>query len=199
MKNQNLLFEDKFAEREFYGRQALLELQKDYPEKFKFEIHFNEDKYGHYDAYYYIIDHNTQKIKKRVWVEIKIRDTHFDDYFLETKKYNNLEKKRKELFLNKDEVVYLYVNFTPSGTYLWNISDISKFEKEKRSMNKATSTDRKNKTVKEINYLKTNEAKHFDYFINKDLILKKYTDQIILERTKKQIKKIGLEAVLFNI
>lgn len=197
LKNQNL-FEDKFAEREFYGRQALKELQNDYPEKFRFEIFENNDKYAHYDAYYFVLDHNTQSIKKRVWVEIKIRDRVFPDYFLEVKKWNNLEKERNALGLNKDEVVYLYLNFTPEGVYMWNISDIDKYEKEKRLMNKATSTDRNNKIDKEIVNLKTNDAYKFDYYLNKDLILKRYTDKLLLDITKQQIKKKGLEAVLFN-
>lgn len=197
MKNTTNLFEDKFAEREFYGRQALKELQKDYPEKFRFEIFENNDKYGHYDAFYYIIDNDTQSIIKRVWIEIKIRDTHFDDYFLETKKWNNLEKKRKELSLLKEEVVYLYLNFTPTGAYLWDISDISNLKKEKRSMNKATSANRNDKINKEINYLKTNNSYRFDYYINKQLILKRYTDELLLDITKKAIQKKGLESILF--
>lgn len=194
--NTKQLFASDYDEREFIGRQALRDLQRDYPEKFKYELFDNPEQYGAYDAYYFALDHTTQSIKKRIWIEIKIRDKVFPDYILENKKIRGLESERKKLSLNKDEVVFLYLNFTPNGAYLWNITDVDHLESEKREMNKATSTSRTDKTDKDVKMLDPDDAYFFDYRLNKNLILKRFEDQILLKRTKDTIKKVGLEAVL---
>ena len=81
-------FTNDFEKREFIGRESLRELQKLYSNLFKYQLHFTTDTYAAYDAFYHIIDTETHSIKKRVLIEIKIRDRQFPEYILETKKLN---------------------------------------------------------------------------------------------------------------
>lgn len=191
-------FTDDFEKKEWLGRQALKELQKIYPEYFKWDIHFTEGKYDDYDAYYFIVDEN-QNIKKRVWVEIKIRDLEYDSYILEKKKLNQLIKKRDSMFLTKDDVEFLYLNYTPSKTIIWNITNIKDEKKaDRKMMNKATSISRDEKSNKEIYYLNQKEGKILNYILNEKHLLKDY-DDYLLNKLKKEIKKKpGLEDILFG-
>jgi len=192
-------FTDDYEKREWLGREALKELQEIYPEYFKYDLRFTTEKYADYDAFYFIIDEDTQKLRKRVWIEIKIRDTNYDEYVLEYKKLNQLIKKRDELFLTEDDVIFLYLNYTPNETIIWNISKIKEEgEVKSKVMNKATSTSRKDKMNKKIYYLKPSDGKRLDYVLNEKHLLRKY-DNYLLDKVKEQIKKKpGLEDILFG-
>jgi len=192
----NNYFKTEYEKREELGRLALKELEQEH-NIFKNPLLFCPDQYGAYDAYYFKIDNSTQSITKRVWIEIKIRDRIFPNYILEKKKWNRLEQKRKDLGLNKDEVTYLYLNFTPNSTYMWNITDFDKFIIEKMAMNKATSESRTDKIDKDITLLEPKSAYTIDYIYNEHNIMKKYEDEILLKKCKQAIIKKGLESVLF--
>ncbi len=58
---------------------------------------------------------------KQYILEAKVRTASYDAYLLEEQKYDNLMAFAKEC--NMD---VLYVNFTPSGTYVWNLSDMTR-------------------------------------------------------------------------
>lgn len=190
-------FTDDFEKREYLGREALKEIQQQYPELLKYQLHFNTEKYGEYDAYYLIINEN-QQITKRVWLELKTRDQDYDEYILETKKLNSLIKKRKSLYLNEDEVIFLYVNFTPTKTIIWNITNINP-EGETLKANKATSNNRKDKIDKQVIYLKPEQGKQLKYVLNEQHLLTKYDTNYLLPKVKEQIKKRpGLEDILFQ-
>ena len=192
-------FTDDYEKREWLGREALKELKEIYPEYFKYELRFTTEKYAYYDAFYFIIDVDTQKLRKRVWIEIKIRDETYDDYVLELKKLNQLIKKRDEMFLTEDDVIFLYLNYTPNETIIWNITKIKEEgEVKNKVMNKATSTSRKDKKDKKIYYLKPSDGKRLDYVLNEKQLLRKY-DNYLLDKVKEMIKKKpGLEDILFG-
>lgn len=192
-------FTDDFEKREWLARQALKELQDIYPEYFKWQIHFTEGKYDDYDAYYFILDIEKQNIKKRVWIELKIRDTEYDTYILEKKKLNQLIKKRDDMFLTSDDVEFLYINYTPTRTIIWNITNIKdERQLERKVMNKATSISRDDKKNKEIYYLKPSEGKILNYILNEKTLLRRY-DEYLLDKVKEMIKKKpGLEDILFS-
>jgi hypothetical protein len=103
-------FIDKFEEREFYGREALKELKEIYPQYFKWELHFTSGKYDKYDAFYFVMDLDTMNISKRVFLEIKIRDTEFDEYILEKKKVSSLKSLISSMGLSENEYSILYIN-----------------------------------------------------------------------------------------
>jgi hypothetical protein len=190
-------FTDDFEKREYLGREALKELQLQHPDLFKYQITFTTEKYSEYDAMYIILDDN-QQITKRVWIELKIRDTDYDDgYILETKKLNSLIKKRKSLFLNENEVVFLYINFTPTKTIIWNVTNLE-IETKTLKANKATSDSRTNKINKSVLYLTQDTGRTLDYILNDKHLLTKYDTNYLLPKVKAEIKKRpGLEDILF--
>jgi hypothetical protein len=186
-------FNDDFERREWFGREGLKHLKELFPNTFKWDINFTTGKYDDYDAFWFIIDEN-QSIKRRVWVEIKWRDRSFDDYILEVKKLNQLKKLRNSMFLSKDDVTFIYINFTPNGTFMWDITNMED-SGDTLVANKATSDSRKNKINKKIIYLP--EGKRFDYVINETQIIRDNQICDLLDETKKTIKK-GLEEI-FNL
>lgn len=183
-------FVDDFEKREWLGREALKEVQELYPGHFKYEFQFTTGKYDGYDAFYFIIDKDTLKIKKRVLIEIKIRDTSFEEYILEQKKYNKLLKLRESLFFTKEEMSILYINFTPGNTIIWNLDQIV-FKKEKLVANKETSVSRKNKISKTITYLKPSDGKVLEYILNERHLIAKSKIEKVIEVVKKEIKGLN--------
>ena len=191
-------FESDFEKREWLGREALKQVKQFYPNLFKYELNFTTGKYDDYDAFYFIIDTDTQKIKKRVWIEIKIRDTEYDEYILEKKKLKQLIKKKDDLHLSKGEYIFLYVNFTPKETIIWNITNINPNNTKTLKANKETSVSRNYKINKEIIYLKPEEGLRLQYILNEKHLLSNY-DDYLLKKVKEKIKtKKGLEEILFN-
>ena len=192
-------FTNDFEKREWFGRQALKELQKKYPDTLKYPLTFSEETYSEYDCRYFVIDEETQSIKRRVWIEIKIRDNNYDEYILEEKKLRSLIRKRDNLLLNKDEVQFLYVNFTPDATLIWKIDDDMLNNSECLVANKATSTSRTNKVNKKVIYLNETTAKRFNYILNEVSLMDNYETEYLLPKLKEQIKKKpGLEDILFG-
>jgi hypothetical protein len=191
-------FTDGFEKREFLANNSLKELQRLYPDKFRWELHFTPIKHT-FDAFWVVLDENGS-IRKRVWVEMKIRDKVYDDYMLEKKKLSQINKLKKELGLRDDEVSILYLNFTPEGTFLWDVSKIDPDTiNDKIKANKATETSRTNKVDKSHIMLDKSKAYKFNYIINEQHIINIYYDQLLLSKTKEKIKKVkGLEDILFN-
>ena len=182
-----LKFEDDFEKREWLGRQALLEIQKLYPNYFKYQLQFTTGKYDKYDCYYIVLDEQLN-IKKRVIVELKIRDRYFDEYILEQKKYNSLIKIREDLGLTKDEMNILYINLCVDGTYVYDI-DRLELKWDTLIANKATCDSRTNKVKKSVLYLTKTSGKFIPYIISEKQLL---IDNIIeekIEQSKKEIKK----------
>jgi hypothetical protein len=192
-----LKFEDDFARREFLGREALKEIQLLHPGKFKYQLQFNTDKYGCYDAFYFVIDEN-QQLVKRVWIEIKIRDTVYDKYILETKKHSGILSEIKRMFLTTEDVTILYLNLCPNESYIYNITDISKYKIEVLKANKQTSISRTVKIDKNVIYLDPNDGVKLNYIMNEKELEYKEILRRKVNVISKEIKKIGLEGVLWN-
>lgn len=180
-------FTNDFEKKEFLGREALKELQKLYPNLFKYELHFTTDTYAAYDVFYHIIDSETHSIKKRVLIEIKIRDREFPEYIIETKKLNSLKKIRKDLCFNEDEMSILYINFCPNETIIWNIDKINN-DIVTNEYNKATSVSRTHKINKDVIMLKPSEGKQLDYVLNEYKILNKTKVNNIVDNKVKELK-----------
>jgi hypothetical protein len=91
----------------------------------EWEIKYTDPfKYDDYDCV--ILKYNKGwSIQQRYIVKMKIRETKYPDYLFELKKYNKLK-----FFLYGDrQSEILYINTTPEGTFVWNIS---KMEKENK-------------------------------------------------------------------
>ena len=158
--------------REWLGRTALNELKQLYPNLFKYRIFFTDGKYDPYDAHFYIINEKGE-ILKNVKIEIKIRDKSFPTYILEKKKLDSI-RKRCEVNLKDNEYVILYLNFTPDGTYLWNITNLNTDNTSIINANKATSSSRTHKIDKEVIYLDPKTSKSLNYVLDTDKLLRRY-------------------------
>lgn len=180
-----------FDEMEYYGRQGLLILQELYPGNFKYEIHFTEDKSAPYDAYYFIIDKDTQNIIKRVWIEIKIRMETYNEYIVETKKINSLIKKRKDMFFNEKDVTILYLNFCLDKTVIYNIDMIKDLPKKKLMANKCTVISRTDKVKKSVIYLNETHGKVMDFIISKKEIDNRNKVNKVVNNIKKEIRGLN--------
>lgn len=177
-------FTDDFEKREFLAREALKELDIKYPKLFKNELFFTNDKYSSYDAFYFITDGNGS-IKKRVKIELKIRDKDFDEFILEKKKLKSI---RKECggYLNDGEYSILYINFTPTQTILWDITDINEDNTSKLMANKATSVNRIDKENKDVIMLSPDDGIKLKFILNERELIDNYQRRKNKVMTKSQ-------------
>ena len=181
-------FKDDYEKREWLSRESLKQLKELYPEFFKYDIQFTSGQYDDYDAFYFIYD-NDGKFKKYVWIELKMRDKTFNEYILEKEKLDRINKHRERLYIDKEQVVILYINFCPEGTYCWNISNIDDGNWEKLLANKSTSNNRTDKEMKKVKYLKPSESKQFDYILNERQLLRNYKLNYLLPKVEEKIKR----------
>lgn len=158
---------DKYEEAAYKERLAFKEFIKTfkYSNNELYEIVYTE--YTGSDVYDVLIVNRLTR--KRAIIEIKIRGdegTHRgiqDGFFLEKKKYNSLLKLRKyEILSNEDDCKIFYLNFTTSGTYMWNLDSIL-IKSVRMTMNKATMGSKIDKVDKEVFTLKVEDAKHHSY------------------------------------
>ena len=138
-------------------------------------------------------------ITKRIFIEIKVRDNHWDDgLFLETKKYNSIKNLcDKELYLKEDEYKIWYLNFTPKGTFLWDCNITKELKSDKQVMNKATMSSRSEKENKSKWNMPIERAKTWNYIWDESQLRPHY-DEYFNKKVKQNIRgKGGLEDILF--
>lgn len=190
-------FSNAFEEADFRERCAFRDFDKMYNLFNDYNIHMTEiETKSVYDiSLQKIIDGS---IKKRIFIEIKVRNKVFDDYILETKKYNSLKRLVKHtLMLDEDEYELWYLNFTPEGTLLWDIKNVDETLIKSQKMNKATVVSKTHKVNKNSYYLKPEMAKKWNYTWDEKQ-LKKYYKEYYLGKVEDYIekKKIGLDEIL---
>lgn len=141
-----------------------------------------------YDGMFYFFKKNDYKLKKRVIIEIKVRQKHYDTLMFEKKKCDDLKALRNKL--DKDSKKQTgddiksdiwYISVTPKGTYVWNIKDKYDWIEEKHWA--STNDKSKGKIMKPLTYLPISDAKKFE-FTSESF---KYN-----MRTEKQIETISL-------
>ena len=194
-----LKFESEFQKNEEVARYALKEMNEKY-KLFTGDIQFTSDVYSAYDAFYFIIDDVTHNIKKRVYIELKIRNRVFDSYLLETKKMNSLLKIRKDMYFTEDEATILYINFCPNETIIYNIDKVKNLPTEKLIANKCTVNSKTDKIEKTVIMLKPTDGKQIEYIINENEIIKKMEkDPDVVEITTRSNGKKAYDSQRFKI
>ena len=194
-----LKFESEFQKNEEVARYALKEMNEKY-KLFNGDIQFTSDVYSAYDAFYFIIDDVTHNIKKRVYIELKIRNRVFDSYLLETKKMNSLLKIRKDMYFTEDEATILYINFCPNETIIYNIDKVKNLPTEKLIANKCTVNSKTDKIEKTVIMLKPTDGKQIEYIINENEIIKKMEkDPDVVEITTRSNGKKAYDSQRFKI
>lgn len=172
-----MYFTDKYEEASFKERlyfDKLIELHNIFPSD---KWTYYKTSYLGYDDYDYSA---TNKITgKRLIIEIKIRDKSWGGYVYETKKHKKLMDIKKT---DPNNITILYVNSTPSGTYIWNIDNIiGKYKTTWVEMNKSTMNSRTEKKRKRVYLLETSDAFKSVPF--------KYTDKLMIEFERREIEK----------
>ena len=188
-----LKFENEFQKNEEVARYALKEMNEKY-KLFNGDIQFTSDVYSAYDAFYFIIDDVTHNIKKRVYIELKIRNRVFDSYLLETKKMNSLLKIREDMYFTEDEATILYINFCPNETIIYNIDKVKNLPTEKLIANKCTVNSKTDKIGKTVIMLKPTDGKQINYVLKETDIIKKMEVKELVKKVEKNIKQ-GLEQI----
>jgi hypothetical protein len=180
-----MVFANNYERDEWLGRQALKKLQSLYPNALKHRIHFTELAYDCFDAYIHITTNYV--VTKYIFIEIKIRKTAYPDYILEKKKSDSLNAFIKRNHLNADEYQLLYVNFTPSGTYFWDITTVST---PLTTLSCPSTTSTTGHKVDKRNYmLPTNAAKRFDFIYNETDIMTEAEYKLKLKNTIQPVLK----------
>lgn len=137
-----------------------------------------------------ITKHEKGSVIKRYIIELKIREKSFDDegYVYETKKHNSLTKIKN---IDPEHNQILYINFTPNGTYVWNIDEcLKEYKPIKKEMNKATMTSRDDKSNKSTYLLLPVSAKKYEYRWD----IGQYNKEVEIEKQKKIKEKENLKA-----
>jgi hypothetical protein len=105
----------------------------------------SEYKYSKYDCY-------SEKFK--LDIELKCRATHYDDLLIEKAKYDALIMRSK----NHGTKAF-YINSTPSGVFVFNLSALEEPQWEDRMMPKTSHFSDREKIVKCVGYINISRAK----------------------------------------
>lgn len=139
------------------------------------------DDYTGYDILLHI--YTNGEITSSNIIEIKVRDTHFTDLILEQKKYDKLKiLKQREEENGIENVNIYYLNFTPKGTYMYNLTkmDIEWFGQYFPD----NSVNTKKEIYKTITFLHTNDGIDIPYIFDmkKDIKYMKKLKEIIQQQ-----------------
>ena len=105
----------------------------------------SEYKFSKYDCY-------SEKFK--LDIELKCRATHYDDLLIEKAKYDALILRSK----NHGTKAF-YINSTPSGVFVFNLSALEEPQWEDRMMPKTSHFSDREKIVKCVGYINISRAK----------------------------------------
>lgn len=147
----------------------------------------DETSYDLYDGRLMKFKKDTGEIIENYYVEIKVRDTHYDELMLEDIKHKNLIKLAKKLDdkINKEcmtmiDSKIIYISSTPQGSFLYNLSEIDfdKVEWQIKTLPVSTVNRSAGKIEKKVCFLSTKLAKFIpitsnDIVQNDDIIIKK--------------------------
>lgn len=132
------------------------------------DVHFT-DEFENYDCWVDVTTTSGEEI--RVWMETKVRHTAYDTYILEDAKLKALQNKRiaEERKLGM-KIRLFYVNFTPDGTYMW---DLDRIKVPKSTVYAGKCTAKATNRVEKITYYlpKSDAIKTYDYIIDKEKII----------------------------
>lgn len=116
-----------------------------------------------YDALLHIKDVSGLVVKKLI-IEAKVRTADYPTYFLEKQKYDSLKKLQSA---HKDYLIW-YVNFTPSGTHIFDLDSIDLGPVKRIEMNSQTFKSREKKRLKAVFTLDIQKSARINYQYEKN-------------------------------
>lgn len=156
---------DFAEERERYAlKQVIDRFTED--NNFTYEVKFNPPgNMNNYDLL--ILKYKDGKIVKRYLIESKIRFKEYDTYIIECKKIRAIKGIIKELHI-ENEAEIIYINFTPTKTLYWNITEMERIGKlpVTKFLMPKTTMGNKPKVPKFNIELDTNMATKLDYIFS---------------------------------
>lgn len=149
---------DQFQKYEVYGRLALRNIV------ISDDIVVTEE-FAPYDAYK---DSVIDGKRIRYLIEIKIRNGSYPDYMLDSAKLSSMRAEKAKLLNSKefDQVLLLYVNFTPSGSYIWDIEKNIAGKTPGSDYLRRTTAAPSSSVMKRIYYLQVTKATKYPYVID---------------------------------
>lgn len=156
----------KAAELGKHERNALEGFFKDFlptTKTHKYTFYYTPDNtYSVYDCLAKQFNIAENKVTKKMFFEVKVRDTYYSTLLLEKKKFESLKSLIRDSAVDK---IY-YINFTPKGTVVF---DLLKIEAENKLLfiqqehNIQTMNKDLGKVLKEIAYIDITDGKFFEY------------------------------------
>jgi hypothetical protein len=152
-----------------------------------------------------LIKYDYGSVIERIVIEIKIRSFIGESYWLEGYKYKNIKNLfEKELYYKPEDYKRVFLNFTPVGTFFWNMDLIKDKQIGTNKINKTTANigvngykaEKVNKHTYDM--LVTEAFRKVDFIWKEEYAIPYYEKEFGLNKPIEEKKKGGLES-LFKI
>lgn len=91
---------------------------------------------------------------KNLYIELKCRQTHYEDLLIEKSKYDRLQYEAKE-----NKMIPIYINSTPKGIWAFNLKKVQIAWELKDNLPSTTEFENKERVIKEIGFLSIRKGK----------------------------------------
>jgi hypothetical protein len=171
--------ENSLKERDAIKKSNILNIFKESMAKknydFSYEYVTAYDGFDHYDAAQCFVKYENGKNEYiRFLIEVKVRSEVYDEMFLELDKWKELNKIREEI---SGQFKLLYINYTPKGTYIFDITKMDDFILTKREMKQYSSKESK-RINKKVYLLPLNKAKYLPFIYNHNDFKPNYNEEL---------------------
>lgn len=171
--------ENSLKERDAIKKSNILNIFKDTMIKknydFSYEYITAYDGFDHYDAMQCFVKYENDKSEYlRFLIEVKVRSEVYDEMFLEFNKWKEMNKIK--LLIN-GKFKLLYVNYTPEGTFIFDITEIEKYQLVTRTMKQYSSKESKS-INKKVFLLPKEMAKIIPFVYNPDEFKPNYNEEL---------------------
>ena len=117
-------------------------------ERYIADLKWSDSDYSHYDCY---------SSEKSCEIELKCRNTHYDELVIEKLKYDKLMERAVDY-----NTIAVYICQTPKGIYAFNLSNMSEPDWVKKGMPKTSHFSQRQFIEKVVGFLDVNDAKYYE-------------------------------------
>lgn len=152
-----------------------------------------------------LVKYDDGSVIERIVIEIKIRSFIGESYWLEGYKYNNIRNLfEDELYYKPEDYKRVFLNFTPVGTFFWNMDLVKDKDLGTHKINKTTANiGHKGYKAEKINkhtydMFLTEAYKKVDYIWKEEHAIPYYEKEFGINKPVEDKKKGGLESLFEN-
>ena len=186
--------QNKFYEKALLERAYLKMIFDKLPTSYDYKTWMTPaEGYDVYDGVILRFEKGTSKLVDRMIIEIKCRESHYDNLFLEKIKYDDLKKARRSMDLKTKKECFIdiktriiYINVTPNGTFWFDLDKLeNEFQWYNKELWKSTTDKSKGKINKILTKIDSKKGKLFNVKTG-DYINPKATEIMMInhQRTK---------------